>query len=76
MVDLNLEGDLNLQDLLYENAGSVVKLGITRRTVNPKVLIKTKDLMILHPRMGKILQRKVEMCTWHLQVHMQRMIRG
>ena len=76
MVDLNLEGDLNLQDLVYKNDGSAVKLGITRRIVNPKFLIKTKDLMILHPQMGKILQRKEEMCTWHLQVHMQRMIHG
>ena len=55
MVDLNLEGDLNLQDLLYENAESVEKLGITRRIINPKILIKMKDLMILHPQTGKIL---------------------
>ena len=48
-VYLSLEGDLNFQDIMYENIGSVVKLGITRRIVNPKILIKTKDLMIHHP---------------------------
>ena len=67
--DLNLEGDLNLQEKLLRCVGNVERKGTTKGTVNLKLLIKKRDLMMLLLHRRKPPQMKVGMCTWLLQVH-------
>jgi hypothetical protein len=54
----------------------VVKLGISRRIVDQKVLREGRDLMMFLPKEGILLKRKEGMCTWLLQAHMQIMMYG
>ena len=69
--DLNLEGDLNLQENLQRwCAGNADRKGTSEGIVNLKLLIKERDLMMLLLQRRKPLQMKVGMCTWILQVHM------
>jgi len=44
----------------------MVKLGILRSIVDPKMLIKGRDLMMFFPHKGKPPWRKEEICTWLL----------
>ena len=69
--DLNLEGDLNLQENLQRwCARNAERKGTSEGIVNLKLLIKERDLMVLLLQRRKPPQMKVGMCTWLLQVHM------
>ena len=71
MGDLNLDGDLNLQESLQRwCARNAKRKGTSEGIVNLKLLIKERDLMMLLLQRRKPPQMKVEMCTWLLQVHM------
>ena len=62
--DLNLEGDLNLQENLQRwCAGNAERKGTSEGSVNLNLLIKERDLMMLLPQRRKLLQMKVGMCT-------------
>ena len=69
--DLNLEGDLNLQENLQRWCdGNAERKGTSEGSVNLKLLIKERDLMMVLLQRRKPPQMKVGMCTWLLQVHM------
>ena len=69
--DLNLEGDQNLQENLQRwCARNAKRKGTSEGSVNLKLLIKERDMMMILLQRRKPPQMKVGMCTWLLQVHM------